>query len=671
MDGGGLRQVRLIENTYIELSDGVRCAAKIWLPQDAETHPVPAIIEMVPYRKRDGTVFRDVRMHPYIAARGYACIRVDIRGSGESEGLLLDEYLPREQQDGLEIIDWAVRQPWCTGAVGMTGISWGGFNALQIAAHRPPALKAIITVGSTDDRYADDIHYMGGCLISENPAWSADRFTGGALPPDPQLVGERWRDMWLERLEAHRPWLETWLAHQPRDDYWKQGSVIEDHAAITCAVYAVGGWEDSYSNTVPRLLAGLSCPRKGLIGPWTHVYPHFGQPGPAIGYLQEALRWWDFWLKGIDTGIMDEPMYRVWMLEPKSPHPWFAEHPGRWVAEDRWPSERIPGQLLYLDDHRLVGGKPGGNETLQIRSPLITGADSGRWGGYGGEDPDLPIDQRAEDGRSLCFDTPPLESDLEILGAPEVVLMLAADRPAANLAVRLCDVAPDGVSALITYGLLNLTHRDSHEFPSPLEPGRAYEVRVKMNDIARRIPQGHRLRLALATAHWPIAWPAPEDATLSVFTGNSWMVLPVRPRRQADATLRPFDPPAMPAPLAYRETRPGRGWREISDDVGSGLRTIVIGKDYGAGETIDLGIEDDAALVETYQIQVSDPLSARCRIEGHAGYASGGVRCRIETVTELAARKTTFDLDCRIEAYEDGKLIFARSFSKSIPRNFM
>ena len=209
MDGGGNRPVRRIENTYIVLSDGVRAAAKIWLPEDAEVHPVPAILEMIPYRKRDGTVFRDERMHPWVAAHGYACIRVDIRGSGESEGLLTDEYLPREQRDGLEIIDWLSRQAWCSDAVGMTGISWGGFNALQLAALQPPALKAIITLCSTDDRYADDVHYMGGCLLNENPAWSADRFTWGALPPDPQLVSRRWRAMWLERLEAHRPWLET------------------------------------------------------------------------------------------------------------------------------------------------------------------------------------------------------------------------------------------------------------------------------------------------------------------------------------------------------------------------------------------------------------------------------------------------------------------------------
>jgi putative CocE/NonD family hydrolase len=602
MDGSGPRTIRLVENTYIPLSDGVRVAAKIWLPEDAERHPVPAILEMIPYRKRDGTVFRDHRMHPWIAGRGYACVRVDIRGSGESEGLLADEYLPREQQDGVEIIDWLARQPWCSGSVGMTGISWGGFNSLQVAALRPPALKAIITLCSTDDRYADDIHFMGGCLINEHPSWSADRFTWGALPPDPQLVGEKWREIWFARLEAHRPWLAQWLAHQRRDAYWKHGSVCENYEAITCAVYAIGGWDDSYSNAVPRLLAGLHCPRKGLIGPWTHAFPHLSEPGPAIGYLQEAVRWWDHWLKGIDAGIMEEPMYRAWMLEPKAPRPWFAEHPGRWVAEPSWPSPHIAPREFHLTAGGLAGAPTGKRQILHQHSPQITGTDSGRWGGYGGESPDLPLDQRAEDGRSLCFDSAPLAADIEILGAPEIELTLAADLPQAHLTARLCDVAPDGSSSLVTYAPLNLTHRDSHEHPTALEPGRFYGIRLKLNDIARRIPAGHRLRLALATAHWPIVWPATEDATLSISTEGSRLILPQRAARAEDAALAPFEPVLAPAPIAYREIRRGRAWRRVTDDIGANLRRIEVGLDYGAGEIVDLGIGDDARLVEIYEI---------------------------------------------------------------------
>ena len=257
------RVVREIEHVLIPMSDGVSLAAKLWLPEGADTDPVPAVLEYLPYRKRDSCRARDRDMHPYFAGHGYAGVRVDLRGTGDSDGVYHDEYLPQEQQDGLAVIEWIARQPWCSGAVGMIGISWGGFNGLQIAALRPPALKTIISVGSTDDRYATDVHYLGGCLTKDNLDWSAVMFSHNALPPDPELVGTRWRDMWLERLEANRPWAIPWMEHQRRDAYWQQGSVAEDFSAIDIPVYAINGWADNYAEAVPRLLAGLSGPRKG------------------------------------------------------------------------------------------------------------------------------------------------------------------------------------------------------------------------------------------------------------------------------------------------------------------------------------------------------------------------------------------------------------------------
>ena len=262
------------------MSDGCRIAARIWLPAGAEAAPAPAILEYIPYRKRDFMRARDEPIHRYFAQNGYAAVRVDLRGSGDSDGVLLDEYTQQELDDALEIIAWIAAQPWCSGAVGMMGISWGGFNALQVAALDPPALKAIITLCSTDDRYADDAHYMGGCLLNENLQWGAILMTYCAYPPDPHIVGERWRAMWRERLDHLVPFPALWLQHQWRDGFWKHGSVCEDYGAIKCAVYAIGGWADGYSNAVPRLMHGLSCPRKGLIGPWAHRFPHNGVPGP-------------------------------------------------------------------------------------------------------------------------------------------------------------------------------------------------------------------------------------------------------------------------------------------------------------------------------------------------------------------------------------------------------
>ena len=274
--------VRVVENVLIPMPDGIRLAAKLWLPAGAEKKPVPAIIEYVPYRKHEGTRTGDNSKHEYLAGHGYACIRLDIRGSGESEGKITDEYTPQEQKDGVAAIAWAAAQTWCDGQVGMIGISWGGFNGLQIAALQPPALKTIITIGSTDDRYATDVHYVGGCLSKDNFDWSSTMMANNDLPPDPAFH-DNWRQMWRERLEANEPWILTWMKHQRRDAYWQQGSVCEDFSKIKIPVYAVNGWADNYSESIPRLLAGLDVPRKGLIGPWAHSYPHDVTVGEPIG----------------------------------------------------------------------------------------------------------------------------------------------------------------------------------------------------------------------------------------------------------------------------------------------------------------------------------------------------------------------------------------------------
>jgi predicted acyl esterase len=279
-------KIKEILNLWIPLKDGSRLAARMWIPADAEKNPVPAILEYIPYRKRDATAIRDSKLHPYFAGHGYAAVRVDLRGSGDSDGVLTDEYLKLEHDDALEVIEWLSKQPWCTGKVGMMGNSWGGFNSLQVAARRPPALKAIITSCSTDDRYADDIHYMGGCLLNDNMKWAANMFSHNSRPPDPDVAGNRWHEMWLERLKGSGLWIETWLSHQRRDAFWKHGSVCENYSDIQCAVFAVGGWNDGYSNAIPRLMQHLKCPRIAWIGQWSHQYPHDAAPGPSVAQGQ-------------------------------------------------------------------------------------------------------------------------------------------------------------------------------------------------------------------------------------------------------------------------------------------------------------------------------------------------------------------------------------------------
>jgi predicted acyl esterase len=651
--------VRTIPNTWIELGDGTRLAARIWLPEDAEADPVPAILEYIPYRKGDATAARDAAIHPYFAGHGYAAVRVDQRGSGDSDGIMEDEYLLQEQDDGLEVIAWIAAQPWCTGAVGMMGKSWGGFNGLQIAARRPPALKAVITVCSTDNRYADDVHYMGGCVLAADMlGWASTMLAYNARPPDPAVVGERWREQWLDRLERTPAYVEAWLSHQRRDAYWQHGSVCEDFSAIEAPVYAVGGWTDAYSNAIPRLLAGLSCPRKGLIGPWGHNYPHDGVPGPAIGFLQECLRWWHHWLKGEATGVMDEPMLRAWMEESVEPRPYYAHRPGRWITEPSWPPPGVETQSRPL---------PGDGE-LTLRGSQATGLDGGAWCGWGNLC-DLPVDQRAEDGRSLCFEWA-VEERLEILGFPEAVLRLSVDRPVALVAVRLCDVAPDGASTLVTRGLLNLTHRDSHEFPEPLEPGRPTTVRVRLNAIAHAFPPGHRIRLAVSPTYWPLAWPSPEPVTLTLLPGESALELPVRPPRD-ETEPPPFAEPETAPPLEAETLRHGTAARELRRDVATGRYDLVVGVDFFGSRRLPDGLEYDEVGQDSFTIVEGDPLSAAGRSEWRISIGRDGWQTRVETSSALSADAEAFHVTNAVDAYEGNARVFAKAWTRRIPRDLV
>ncbi len=665
------RRVREIEHLTIPMPDGTRLAARMWLPEDADADPVPAVLEYIPYRKRDLTAERDLGHHPYIAGFGYASVRVDLRGSGESEGILKDEYLQQELDDGVAVIHWLAKQPWCTGAVGMIGISWGGFNGLQIAALRPEPLKAIITICSTDDRYADDVHYMGGCLLGDNLSWASTMFDQNTHPPDPALVGDRWRDMWLERLDKSGFWLETWMRHQHRDDYWKHGSVCEDYGAIVCPVLAVSGWADGYSNAVFRLMEHLSVPRKGLLGPWSHKYPHEGVPGPAIGFLQEARDWWDRWLKGVENGIEDEPMFRVWMQDSVPPTTRYTERPGRWIAESSWPSPHIAPLAFTLDKWRLApAGEAVSEQPLPIQSPLSVGLFAGKWCSYQAP-PDLPHDQRQEDGGALVFESDVLEADLEIFGAAVAELDLSSNEPVAMVAARLSDVSPDDKATRVTYGLLNLTHRDGHEDPQPLEPGKRYRVTVQLNGVAQRFPKGHRLRLSLSTSYWPLAWPPPKPVQLTVYAGSSTFTLPVRPPRAEDAHLRPFEPPEAAAPLAATPVRPREEeWRVIRD-LRRDISKLEVVLDTGVTryEGIDLEIGSRAVETYTYRADEFDSLAGETRWERK--FTRGDWEVRTITRTLLTSNETSFHLRADLDAYEGASRVFTRTWHTVIPRKLV
>jgi putative CocE/NonD family hydrolase len=680
--------VPVLDHVLIPTRDGTRLSARIWLPEHASADsPVPALLEYLPYRKGDWTAVRDAQRHPWYAAHGYASVRVDLRGSGDSEGVLLDEYAPAELNDGVDVIEWLAAQPWCTGRVGMFGISWGGFNSLQIAALRPPALKAIVTVCSTDDRYADDVHYFGGAVLGiDMLGWSATMLATTALPPDPERVGD-WREQWEQRLDALVPFADTWLAHQERDAYWRHGSVCEDYAAIEAPVLAVGGWADPYRNTVLRLLSGLSCPAKGIIGPWAHQYPDIDRPpGPRIGFLQETLRWWDRWLRDMPNGVEAEPALRAWMQDSVRPATAYPTRPGRWVTEPSWPSPQVSHVRYPLG--QLAGGR---RASVIVRAPQHTGIDAGRFFPYGNP-ADLPPDQRAEDGRSVHFSSGELDEPVEVLGHPRARLHLRAGSDG-NVIVRLCDVAPDGSSTLVTRGCLNLARRAGMDRSAPALDA-AETVEVAMSAIAWVFPPGHRMRLSVSDAYWPWVWPRPYgDEPVVLSPTLSELILPVR---DGDAPSEPvrFEEAEQAPPLGVIDSgtvETGMGGTGTGGDDG-GERgggavageppaerevryfpqndewRLIVNPNYAGTRIFPDGLRKSERALETYSIRSGDPLSATAASEWHVALSRTGWAVEVDVRGQMTGDAEAFHTTHSVRARLDGVTVFERSWQADIPR---
>jgi len=518
--------------------------------------------------------------------------------------------------------------------------------------------------------------YMGGCLLNENLVWGSNLMTLVAKPPDPKLAGEGWRETWLKRLQNVKLFPALWLSHPYLDDYWKHGSVGQDFSRIDCPVLAVSGWADGYSNAVPRLVAGLGSTSRGVIGPWAHQYPHQGVPGPAIVFLQESLRWWDRWLNDQRNGVEDEPRLLAWMQEWTRPRAFHEHRPGRWVAESAWPSPSIRRRRFGLATGRLVDGGAGGTEPLDVSSPLSTGVMSGAWCGFGLEG-EAPADQRHDDQRSLLFDSEPLTERIEMLGAAELTVRVSADRPVAMLSARLCDVAPDGASLLVSHGLLNLAHRDDHEGPTTIAAGEARLVTLLLNDAAHAFPPGHRVRLAVSNACWPTAWPSPEAVTPTIHSEGAELKLPERPL-SADTIEPPgFARPEAAAGPAVTELSEVDESRRIEHDPVTGVVTVTNTLDLvETGETgeptltrlDDIDLVIGHGVIERFRIRDGDPLSAVNEIEHISVTQRGAWSARVRLVTRMECSRTTFSVRATLTAHDSGELLFEKNFDEEIPR---
>ena len=669
---GAARPVRVIDNDWIELPDGVRLAIRIWLPDDAEAHPVSAILDSVPYRKSDGTAIYDADWGTYFAAHGFAYARVDLRGSGDSSGILEDEYTDQEQRDVEHVIAWLADRPWCTGAVGMIGVSWGGFACLQMAARHPEQLRGIVPIHASDDRYADDVHYIGGCVSAMDMSqWATSMLAYLNQPQDPQVVGDGWRQAWLDRLEGAKAFIEPWLGHQRRDAYWQQGSACEDYGAIRCPVFAVGGWSDGYRDMVFRMVEHVRGPVRGLIGPWGHTSPERGAPGPAIGFLQECVRFFAASLDGVDNGFFEEPQLISYMQEPVAPVGTYPERPGRWVADPSWPSPSVESWMLAVGPESLQdsGGSAEATVTRSLRGLLGTGIDGGVWCGDGSP-ADFGLDQRPDDGASLCWDSAPLADRAELLGKGEAQLELSVDRPLALVAVRVCDVAPDGRSTLVARGLLNLARREGHDRSVPMPVNEAVVVRVPLQSTAYAIPAGHRIRLAVSNTYWPMAWPSPQPATLTIVCGaRSVLSLPRRRASDLDAQLRDFEAPEHGTPLASETKMLRDGGRRVRKDLSTGETELEFDWHGSRTRIIATGTEMGEENVTTYRIVEGDPLTATviCKVE--VSLARAGWNTRTVATSTMTSDAERFLVTTTLDAFDDGVRVYAHTYTHKFPRD--
>ena len=651
--------------TTIPLKDGVRLAVSLYLPDGAKAEDkFPAILEYLPYRKDDWTLSRDWDLHLYWVRRGFVTARVDIRGTGASEGSPPDrEYSDQEQQDGLEVIDWLSKQPWSNGNVGMMGISWGGFNAIQMALRHPPALKAIIAVCATEELFHDDIHYIDGLMHVDEFEPAMDLELGLTRSPDFPTDEKS-----LAQRFDSSPWFLLYL-HQQRDGpFWRRPSVAPDrYGEYTVPSFMIGGFLDGYRDSLARFFEKSKAPIKALLGPWNHTFPLDAEPGPAIEWREEATRWWDYWLKGKQNGIMDEPRFEVFLRRPYPPDPNIKEIPGEWRAEETWPPRGASRETLFLErDHSLGAVAPASRDISQHELKYVPsiGGEAGFWWG------DFSTDQRPFDAYSLVYDSAPMEKETAIFGWPRAQLQVSADAPLADWFVRLSDVAPDGTVTLITGAGQSGAQRESAAHPANLEPRRKYLIPVELHLTSWISPPGHRIRVAISNALWPMIWPTPYAMTTSLYLGGqqaSRIELPLVP---VEPLARPHFPPVEASPplegvSSSGDIWPPKNWTMTRDLMTGTTRVMWSGEDAGHypwGDTKDYE-------KMTYEAQDNDP-------------AVSTVHADASTTVELPNRALVWSvvLDVRSDAKnfyyhferhltENGKEIRAKTWDDTLPRD--
>ena len=646
-----------MESGWIPMKDGVRLSVTLYTPDGAKPgEKFPAVLEYQPYRKDDGTAERDYSLYAYFVRRGYVCARVDIRGFGTSEGVPTNrEYSEQEQLDGLQIISWLAHQPWSNGNVGMMGISWSGFNSLQMAIRHAPELKAIIAVDATAELFHDDVHYIDGMAHVDEFELNMDLAPGmtGApdYPLDEKTLGPR--------FDAP-PWSLLYFKHQHDGPFWR--SPVRPYSEIKIPCFLIGGLLDGYRDSVTDMLQQTQAPLKAIIGPWNHTFPHEAVPGPQIEWRNEAVRWWDYWLKGRDTGVLDDPKLVIYMQHWHPPDPTLTNIPGEWRRENEWPPREAQDAVFFPQpDHTLEKTAPR-HDLHQLKYVPSIGVESGFWWG------ELLSDPRPVDAFSLVYDSAPLEEELAILGRPSAVLHASATAPLADWFVRLSDLAPDGTVTQITGAGINGAQRESISEPRDLEPGKVYPLEITMHLTSWVFPKGHRIRMAISNALWPMILPTPYSMTTALELGSagSRLTLPVVPVK--GAAVPAFQPPQ---PAEERKDIKSVGypwpgeWTLERDEANQKATVHWKGKaetDYPWGKETDY-----ESLV--YNVDDAHPESSAVQGEAESIFALKGRELRWRGHLSVRTDRTSFYYKYTRELLKDGQIAKQKTWEETIPRD--
>jgi len=651
---------------WIPMKDGVRLAANLFMPEGAMPgKKFPVILEYLPYRKDDWEYARDWDLYPYFVERGYVMAAVDIRGTGASEGHPPDrEYSDIEHQDGLQVIDWLAKQAWSNGNVGMMGISWGGFNSIQMAGLHPPALKAILAMCATENLFHDDVHYFDGLMHADEFELAMDLELGLTRAPDFPTDDKSL----AERFDT-TPWFLLYLHHQRNGPFWMRASVAKDYAAYTVPTFLIGGFLDGYRDNIPSFFENVHAPLKAILGPWNHTFPNEADPGPSIEWREEAVRWFDHWLKGEENGIMEEPRLEVYMRHWYPPDPNLHEIPGEWRAEKTWPAAGTRVEAMYLHANGALSGTPQATTDQaeqQLKYVPTIGAQVGFWWG------DLRPDQRPVDAYSLVYDSAPLAKPVAILGRPKVYLRASATAPLADWFARLSDVAPDGTVTLITGEGIAGAQRESSSEPSDLVPGQIYSIPLELHVTSWVFPAGHRIRLAISNAQWPMIWPTPYAMTTSLYLGGadgSRMEMPVVPVEAP--TVPKFPPPAAAPPAPAGVTSEGETWPPQDWTVTHDLITgeAHVGWSSNDASTYPWGKMKDHEQM-SYEATDNDPAVSSTHGEASTTVELPGrlLEWSVELDLKSDAKNLYYHFERRLT--ENGKLIREKKWDDTIPRDF-